>query len=338
MTTLHLQDLVEQVTTTTGTGTYTVSGSAPQYRRTWLAAFPADQVDIPYVVCDSAGNYECGLGAWVAASQTLARTVILRSSNGNTEVSWAAGSKKIYSGPSALLGELVSVRHNAVAVAAPTVNDDTADGYRVGSLWLYAGAIYLCTDATLGAAAWSKQAYIRTVNGFQVIKERTAYNDSATYQATGYFFSGASFNGLFTSSGGFDYYADGGVGTLGVRTTNATPTKLGAGGNWATNGGIPCPNTSAMTISGVVTAYEKGAAGYASWKVEALVTTNGSGTVTIRAGGTPTIIDDGGTLNAAASSIALVASSGDITVQVTGIAATDITWSATLTVAISIVD
>jgi len=40
----------------------------------------------------------------------------------------------------------------------PGVGDDTADGYRAGSLWLNTtdGGLFVCTDATAGAAVWEE--------------------------------------------------------------------------------------------------------------------------------------------------------------------------------------
>jgi hypothetical protein len=52
--------------------------------------------------------------------------------------------------------------HKLNATVAPTVNDDSGDGYAVGSWWVNTtGDIaYLCLDATLGAAVWQRyQAY-----------------------------------------------------------------------------------------------------------------------------------------------------------------------------------
>ena len=42
---------------------------------------------------------------------------------------------------------------------APTVNDDDTNGYLMGSLWsLDSGAVYICMDATTGAAQWVLQS------------------------------------------------------------------------------------------------------------------------------------------------------------------------------------
>lgn len=47
--------------------------------------------------------------------------------------------------------------HKYDAVAPPGVNDDELSDFQVGSWWLYPGgsAIYLCSDATAGAAVWT---------------------------------------------------------------------------------------------------------------------------------------------------------------------------------------
>lgn len=50
----------------------------------------------------------------------------------------------------------LSVLNNLSATTAPTVNDDSDDGYSVGSLWIdtTADEAYRCADASAGAAVW----------------------------------------------------------------------------------------------------------------------------------------------------------------------------------------
>ena len=47
-------------------------------------------------------------------------------------------------------------RGNFQAAAAPTVNDDADDGYGHGSIWIYSGDVYICTDPTATAAVWTQ--------------------------------------------------------------------------------------------------------------------------------------------------------------------------------------
>lgn len=51
-------------------------------------------------------------------------------------------------------------QNNYVAVAAPAVTDDSGAGYAIGSQWLDTSVapdkMYVCTDATVGAAVWAE--------------------------------------------------------------------------------------------------------------------------------------------------------------------------------------
>lgn len=54
------------------------------------------------------------------------------------------------------IDEIATKKSNLSASAAPTVNDDSGDGYAVGSFWCDTTAdnAYICLDATVGAAVW----------------------------------------------------------------------------------------------------------------------------------------------------------------------------------------
>lgn len=53
-------------------------------------------------------------------------------------------------------GAYEAVKSNLSASAAPTVNEDSGDGYAVGSIWIdtTADKAYVLLDATVGAAVW----------------------------------------------------------------------------------------------------------------------------------------------------------------------------------------
>ena len=46
------------------------------------------------------------------------------------------------------------VKNNFTAIALPTVNEDSGDGYSKGSIWIYDEEAYICVDATEGSALW----------------------------------------------------------------------------------------------------------------------------------------------------------------------------------------
>lgn len=89
---LVIKDRVKETTTTTGTGTYTLAGAEVGFQ-----AFSAigDGNTTYYTVTDG-GDWEVGLGTYTASGTTLARTVILSSSNGDAAVSWSAGEKAVF--------------------------------------------------------------------------------------------------------------------------------------------------------------------------------------------------------------------------------------------------
>lgn len=48
----------------------------------------------------------------------------------------------------------INPQDNLAANAAPTVNNDSTEGYQPRSIWIYNGVTYRCIDATPGAAVW----------------------------------------------------------------------------------------------------------------------------------------------------------------------------------------
>lgn len=82
---------VRQRSVTTGTGTYTLVGAAALSFRTFAAALvDGDTVDCVVVM---GANYE--LGRYTYSAGTLARTAIVKSSNGDAAVDWPSGTKDI---------------------------------------------------------------------------------------------------------------------------------------------------------------------------------------------------------------------------------------------------
>jgi hypothetical protein len=59
--------------------------------------------------------------------------------------------------PSVSAGTWSAIKHNLAASVAPTVNEDSADGYAVAAVWIdtTADKTYVCVDATEGAAVWN---------------------------------------------------------------------------------------------------------------------------------------------------------------------------------------
>jgi hypothetical protein len=89
---LIVADRVQETTTTTGTGTYTLSGAKDGFQ-----SFGAvGDGNTTYYACTDGTDYEVGIGTYTASGTTLARTTIIESSNSDAAVNWGAGSKDIF--------------------------------------------------------------------------------------------------------------------------------------------------------------------------------------------------------------------------------------------------
>lgn len=121
-------DRVQETTTTTGTGTYTLLGA-----KTGFQAF-TDRVanaSFCYYGCTDGTDWEVGIGTFTTSGTTLARTTILDSSNSGSAVSWTAGTRDIYL--TAPHDAQIMVEHHATAKLVTAQRGDLtveSGGYR----------------------------------------------------------------------------------------------------------------------------------------------------------------------------------------------------------------
>ena len=89
---LTLKDRVLETTTTTGTGAITLLGAETSYQTFNSALSNADTTY--YAIVDATtGDWEVGLGTYTTAGTSLSRDTVLESSNADSLVSFAAGTK-----------------------------------------------------------------------------------------------------------------------------------------------------------------------------------------------------------------------------------------------------
>jgi len=120
---LVFADRVQENSTTTGTGTYTLSGATTGYQA-WSVVGNANTAY--YMATDGIG-WEVGLGTYTLSGTTLARTTILSSSNANAAVSWAAGTRTISQvDPASWLSGLAPLSSPALT-GSPTAPTQTAN-------------------------------------------------------------------------------------------------------------------------------------------------------------------------------------------------------------------
>lgn len=87
-------DRVKDTTTTTGTGSVTLSGTAPTGYRTFASVMEIGG-NCYYCISSAGSEWEVGYGT-LTASTTLARSRIISSSNAGAAVNLSAGTKDVF--------------------------------------------------------------------------------------------------------------------------------------------------------------------------------------------------------------------------------------------------
>ena len=89
-------DRVRDTSTSTGTGNFTVSGTAPIGFRTLSAVLTATDTFYYAIQHQTLAEWEVGLGTYSATANQFARTTVLSSSNAGSSVNFSAGSKDVF--------------------------------------------------------------------------------------------------------------------------------------------------------------------------------------------------------------------------------------------------
>lgn len=100
----YVADRVRETSTTTGTGTMNLGGTATGYQ-TFVASVGSGAIVHYCIASRSAAEWECGIGTVTDGSpDTLSRTTILSSSNSGSAVAFTAGTKDVLLTVPAVLG------------------------------------------------------------------------------------------------------------------------------------------------------------------------------------------------------------------------------------------
>lgn len=175
--TYQLGARAKETTTTTGTGTITLTGASPSFRR--LRSVVADgqtfQYTIEQVFVDSSGavvggDWESGIGTLTYGTvDTVARTLVVESSNGNSAVDFGSGTKDIYITPVAKALPVLGVP--ATAADANKFIRLKAD---LSSYELIANIVYLAAAIVTGDAG--KAVVVNgTGTGFSLLARPDAF-------------------------------------------------------------------------------------------------------------------------------------------------------------------
>lgn len=92
---LKVEDRVRETTTTEGTGAIALGGAVTNFET--FSANLSNGDTTYYAIVDNTNNaFEVGLGTYASSGNTLTRTTIIESSNSNSAVSFATGTKDIF--------------------------------------------------------------------------------------------------------------------------------------------------------------------------------------------------------------------------------------------------
>ena len=130
---LVLADRVQDVTTTTGTGTVTLANTPPTGFQSFGAAI--GNGNTTYYVITGGSQWEVGIGTYTAVGTSLSRDTVLSSSTGTSLINFSAGEKTVFVtypaeksvNKDAANNVNISITGNAAtATKATNLNDGTA--------------------------------------------------------------------------------------------------------------------------------------------------------------------------------------------------------------------
>ena len=89
---LVVKDRVQETSTTTGTGTFTLAGAVSGFQSFSVIG----NGNTTYYAIVGGTEWEVGLGTYTSSGTTLSRDTVLESSNGGTKVNFSAGTKNVF--------------------------------------------------------------------------------------------------------------------------------------------------------------------------------------------------------------------------------------------------
>ena len=91
---LVVKDRVQETSTTTGTGTFTLAGAVTGFQS--FSVIGDTNTTFYTIQLANTNEWEVGIGTYTSSGTTLSRDTILESSNGGSAVNFSAGSKDVF--------------------------------------------------------------------------------------------------------------------------------------------------------------------------------------------------------------------------------------------------
>jgi len=112
---LVVKDRVQEVSTTTGTGTFTLAGAVSGFQSFSVIG----DGNTTYYAIVGGAEFEVGLGTYTLSGTTLSRTTVLESSNSGSLVNFSAGTKNVFVTYPAERALYTDASSNAIALGTP---------------------------------------------------------------------------------------------------------------------------------------------------------------------------------------------------------------------------
>jgi hypothetical protein len=171
---LVLADRVQDITTTTGTGTITLAGTPPTGFQSFGAAI--GNGNTTYYTINGGAQWEVGIGTYTAAGTSLSRDTVLSSSNSGSLVNFSAGTKAVF----------------VTYPAEKSVNEDAAGNVNI-NITGNAATATRATNLAAGAAgsvpyqtAANTTAFVATASGVLVGGTTPSFSTTPTLTGTNF--------------------------------------------------------------------------------------------------------------------------------------------------------
>jgi hypothetical protein len=116
---LVVRDRVNETSTTTGTGTFTLAGAVTGFQT--FSAIGNGNTTYYTIVLQGGTEWEVGLGTYTSSGTLLSRDTVLSSSNSGSLVNFSAGTKNVfcdYPAPKAVYGDATDTAFEAQFAAS----------------------------------------------------------------------------------------------------------------------------------------------------------------------------------------------------------------------------
>lgn len=334
MSSYYAASFVKESSSTSGTGDYTLGGASTGFA-TFASAFQ-DGVYTTYSATDGT-NWEVGIGKYNAGANSLTRIKVLNSSAGGGAVSWSSAVKTICCTPIVdgaqipFSGAMPALSAPFISGSSPTTSSDFSQGFTPGTFWKQvsgvATCLYICTDATVGAAVWKNV----------VIADGT---NSAIGKAYASCLSGLAGNAVRVGSAIIGAYGSGASGerhqreniALAAYTTSATPANMLMNSADATSG-LFVSLKSGILVDANIIAFSEGSTLVSGWKLTGLVRRGSSGAPVIVGSPTLTMLYQDSGASAWTVGTSIDSTNNLFLITVTGAASTTISWTADIRIA-----